>query len=252
MITGYNTDVRHGDVVLHVQTEDKGENNPRIESLVYFGGQVLASRRAEYGELIDQGKEAIVSLMDRQHRTMIAAIRSGRLDDKLAALRGGSRSSGPVIVSPDDLPKEEVAKVEIDEGDATHSDTPEEETKEAEAEGRAEQTLDQVILEYLTSEADQEHLQLELEDELSLMLGQAASVALRAQSSKGARPIGGAEVAVKMISTVDEPKTLASGSTDGEGALRLEFEIPALSRGTAALIITASSSIGRAELKQLL
>ncbi len=42
MITGYNTDVRHGEVVLHVQTEDKGLDNPYLESVIYVRGQVLA------------------------------------------------------------------------------------------------------------------------------------------------------------------------------------------------------------------
>src|ERR1700712_1263768 len=82
MITGYNTDVRHGEVVYHVQTEDKGIANPFIESLVYVGGQVLASKRASYAEMIAEGKDEkdIVALMDHQHRTMIAAIRHGKLD----------------------------------------------------------------------------------------------------------------------------------------------------------------------------
>src|SRR5690606_17493213 len=31
MLTGYNTDIRHGETVLHVQTEDKGRDNPAIE-----------------------------------------------------------------------------------------------------------------------------------------------------------------------------------------------------------------------------
>ena len=85
MITGYNTDVRHNDVVFHVQTEDKGISNPFIESLVYVGGQVLASKRASYAEMIAEGKEDkdIVALMDHQHRTMIAAIRHGKLDSKM-------------------------------------------------------------------------------------------------------------------------------------------------------------------------
>ena len=88
MITGYNTDVRHGEVVFHVQTEDKGISNPFIESLVYVGGQVLASKRASYAEMIAEGKDEkdIVALMDHQHRTMIAAIRHGKLDAKFAAL----------------------------------------------------------------------------------------------------------------------------------------------------------------------
>jgi hypothetical protein len=55
-----------------------------------------------------------------------------------------------------------------------------------------------------------------------------------------------------MISTVDEPQALARGVTRDDGGLELSFEVPALERGTAALIITASSPIGRAEIKQLL
>jgi hypothetical protein len=94
MITGYNTDVRHNEVVFHVQTEDKGTANPFIESLVYVGGQVLASKRASYAELIAEGKEKeILTLMDHQHRTMIAAIRHGKLDAKLAELLS-SRQTG--------------------------------------------------------------------------------------------------------------------------------------------------------------
>src|SRR5687767_1039097 len=85
MITGYNTDVRHNDVVFHVQTEDKGRGNPCVESLVYVGGQVLATKRSGYADLLREGKgeKDIVALMDYQHRLMIAAIRSGKLDDKL-------------------------------------------------------------------------------------------------------------------------------------------------------------------------
>src|SRR4051794_30160868 len=96
MITGYNTDVRHKETVFHVQTEDKGAANPCIESLVYVGGQVLVSKRANYANLLAEGREEkeIVALMDHQHRTMIAAIRHGKLDEKLAALLTG-RATGP-------------------------------------------------------------------------------------------------------------------------------------------------------------
>ncbi|HEX2253344.1 MAG TPA: hypothetical protein VHQ65_08760, partial [Thermoanaerobaculia bacterium] len=93
MITGYNTDVRHEDTVFHVQTEDKGTANPCIESLVYVGGQVIASRRASYAELLasdDRDKE-VSALMEKQHRVMIAAIRHGKFDDRLAQLKGGGR-----------------------------------------------------------------------------------------------------------------------------------------------------------------
>jgi hypothetical protein len=237
MITGYNTDVRHGEVVFHVQTEDKGAANPFIESLVYVGGQVLATKRAGYAELLAEGKDEkeIIALMDHQHRTMIAAIRHGKFDDKLAAL---GRHAAVMAALADDGGAEHFAgKVAAGAG--------------AGAPG-PERTLDQVILEYLTNEADQEQLVLLLDGEAELVLGRQAALALRTSSSKSGLPIAGAQVSVRMISTVSEPRILAYGRTDEKGLLPLAFDIPALERGTAALIITAVSSIGRAELKHLL
>jgi len=295
MITGYNTDVRHNDVVFHVQTEDKGSSNPFIESLVYVGGQVLASKRASYAELLAQGKDdkAIIALMDHQHRTMIAAIRLGKLDEKLQALatgrQTGRHATGPQSVQSAPAPPAAPAPPPIDpqaDPQATMGPAPPAPPSRpappvsaaapraaapppaappapppptARPQGSllaaskvAERSLDQVILEYLTSEADQEQLLLMLEGDPQLALGRPAAVALRASSSKSGQPIPGAQVSVKMISTVAEPRMLANGRTDDQGGLSLAFDIPPLTRGTAALIITAVSSIGRAELKQLL
>ncbi len=85
MITGHNTDVKYGDVVLHVQTEDKGQSNPTIESLIYFGGQVVVAKRASYADLLRDGKgeDEIMALMDHQHRMMMKAIQAGKFDDKI-------------------------------------------------------------------------------------------------------------------------------------------------------------------------
>jgi hypothetical protein len=248
MITGYNTDVRHNDVVFHVQTEDKGAANPQIESLVYVSGQVLVSKKASYASLLAEGhgEKAILALMDQQHRTMIAAIRHGKLDDKwaaMAAARGGNTSVKVPLIRPPRPPEEERA----------------EETRNGPARGNTgdatmmpERSLDQVILEYLTHEADQEQLVVTLEGERDLSIGQAASLMLRASSSKSGQPVTGAQVIVKMISTVSEPQTLAMGQSDDLGLVALRFDIPSLGRGTAALIVSAVSAIGRAELKHLL
>ncbi len=115
-----------------------------------------------------------------------------------------------------------------------------------------DQTLDQVILEYLTHEAEQEQLVLMLEESRNVGLGRHAALELHAKSSKSGQGVSGANVSVKMISTAGEPKVLAKGEADPGGVVRLDFDIPNLARGTSALIITASSDIGRAELKQLL
>jgi hypothetical protein len=307
MNTGYNTDVRHGEVVFHVQTEDKGLGNPFIESLVYVGGQVLASKRASYAELLAEGKEDkdIVAFMDHQHRTMIAAIRHGKLDAKLASLAAGRQTGAMPVISretpragmatvdpagraapvspvappprlspplpqlaqappPGRLAASETVSRAVVGGETVARplgvsappltpETPMEPLVARPAKPLApERTLDQVILEYLTSEADQEQLVLMLEEERDMVLGSRATLVLRASSSKSGQPVVGTQISVRMISTVAEPRVLAGGRTDESGVLSLGFDIPELGRGTSALIINAVSGIGRAELKHLL
>ena len=80
MITGFNTDVKHRNRVFHIQTEDKGESNPCVESLVYVGGEILATKRTSYAEVMKvtgRDDHAVQDLMEQQHRTMIAAIQRG-------------------------------------------------------------------------------------------------------------------------------------------------------------------------------
>jgi hypothetical protein len=239
MITGYNTDVRYSELVLHVQTEDKGLANPFIESLIYVGGRVLAAKRLSYADLLGEGlgEKEIIALMDRQHRTMIAAIRGGKFDDKLASLRAEVIGSDATIRSPS-------AAVPA-------SGAPSPAAAAAQTEGM-ERTLDQVILEYLTSEAEQEQLALLIEDSSELASGTSAAVTLLARSSRSGTAVPGTAVTVRMISTADEPRILAEGKTGYDGQLHIEFDIPRLERGTSALIISAVSDIGRAEVKQLL
>lgn len=227
MITGYNTDIKHLDTVFHVQTEDKGTANPFMESLVYVGGQILAAKRQNYASLLEEGKgeNEIVKMMEQQHRTMLAAIRAGRFDDKLDTVVSSGKSK----------PEAQTSVVE--------------QRPEAAA---PEQTLDQVILSYLATEAEQEHLVLAIENEVAIRAGGSANVSLLASSSRSGHAVAGAQVMAKMISTVSLPLTLGKGETDSEGRVDLHLEIPRLQGGAAAMIITAASKIGRAEVKRLL
>ena len=80
VITGFNTDVKYRGLVYHVQTEDKGKVNPLIETLIYKGGEILASRRLPYAELVRDGdtEAAIGRLMEEQHKAMILEVKRGR------------------------------------------------------------------------------------------------------------------------------------------------------------------------------
>jgi hypothetical protein len=228
MITGYNTDVRYGDIVLHVQTEDKGEGNPFIESLIYYGGQVVVAKRTSYADKLDSGHtgEEVSSLMEHQHRAMMKAIQTGKFDEKIR------------LFVPDKGKKlQSSVSMETSGGFDLADDS-----------GR---TLDQVILEYLTNEAEQEQLVLSMDD-IDLVAGASAHITLRAISSKSGDPVTASKIQVKMISTFGGPRSLAAGETDVQGLLQVQVDIPSVEKGTAALIISAASSIGQAELKHLL
>jgi hypothetical protein len=80
VITGFNSDVKYRGLVYHVQTEDKGKVNPLIETLIYRGGEILASRRLPYAELTGEGpvtEKAISRLMEEQHNAMILEVKRG-------------------------------------------------------------------------------------------------------------------------------------------------------------------------------
>ena len=83
MITGFNTDVDFQGVTYHVQTEDKGLATPLILSLVYNRGTILASKRASYDDLLEKGfdEKVLTERLQKQHKTICAAIRAGRIDD---------------------------------------------------------------------------------------------------------------------------------------------------------------------------
>ena len=81
MIIGFNTDIKYRDEVFHIQTEDKGEGNPTIETLVYHSGEILLSRRISYGHLKlernDQRKK-VKSMMKIQHDHIIGELKEGK------------------------------------------------------------------------------------------------------------------------------------------------------------------------------
>ncbi len=83
MITGFNTDIEYEGQVYHVQTEDKGKDNPVVETLVYTGGEILETRRLPYPDLAasaEYSEERVMKLMEGQHQGLIREICSGQFD----------------------------------------------------------------------------------------------------------------------------------------------------------------------------
>jgi hypothetical protein len=75
MIFGFNTDVRVGDSVYHVQTEDRGPKRPEIDSVIYYKGQILDRRRTSY--TAETTPEQIKEMVTNQHRELVDSLKSG-------------------------------------------------------------------------------------------------------------------------------------------------------------------------------
>ena len=90
MITGFNTDVPYNGEIYHVQTEDKGKDNPMVESLIYKGGEILGARRTAYSKFLPNGydEKTVIKFMDDQHRRIIAEIKQGAFDKSGGGLLG--------------------------------------------------------------------------------------------------------------------------------------------------------------------
>jgi hypothetical protein len=225
VITGYNTDVKHNNRVFHIQTEDKGDSSPHIESLVYVGGQILATRKTSYAELIGSGRDdkAVQELMEQQHRTMIAAIQRGRFDGPNGGLQ-----------SPEG------------EDEADRSPSPGSARERATS---GDRTLDQVILDYLASELAHDQIDCSFSPIPEFTGGKTASVRIRAASSMSKQPVANAAIQVRILSTIARPTVVFDGKTAADGTCAASFMVPAYREGSAAAVIRVTSPIGSTEFK---
>jgi hypothetical protein len=85
MIFGFNTDVKHGETVFHVQSEAR-EGERLLQTQVFVRGRCVGKRATPYTDAVanggfsDQQKEQV--LRD-QHRLVLNAIREGQLESVL-------------------------------------------------------------------------------------------------------------------------------------------------------------------------
>jgi hypothetical protein len=98
MSSGFNTDIKVGDQVFHVQTEDRGPAHPIIDTAVYQNGRILHRRAFNYTELsrFDSFTEEDLRFrVEEQHRAVIEDIRSGALDSEIASASAASQANRP-------------------------------------------------------------------------------------------------------------------------------------------------------------
>lgn len=127
MVVGFNHNIRYKQEIFHIQTEDGGIKNPCITTLLYRGGTIIASKKTSYADIIkvEMLDQVVEDLMKEQHKGMLRRLKSGEFDSRAFP---GSSSPDPQELSEKDAPA--IAPTENPE---------------------PRQNLDEIILDYLTS-----------------------------------------------------------------------------------------------------
>jgi hypothetical protein len=100
-VTGFNHNIKHKGKVYHVQTEDSGVNNPHIITHLFVGGNILASKKTSYADILNAENlaEVVRELMEEQHKEMLRNLINGVYDNFEA---GASRHYQPGQLATDE------------------------------------------------------------------------------------------------------------------------------------------------------
>jgi|SRR5215472_14140414 len=85
MIFGFNTDVKHGDTIYHVQSEAR-EGELVLQTQVFVRGRCIGKKATSYARKVSEaqfGDAQKEQQLREQHRLVLDAIREGKLDNVL-------------------------------------------------------------------------------------------------------------------------------------------------------------------------
>lgn len=86
-IFGFNTDVRQGDVVYHVQSEAR-QHDLLLQTLIFQKGQCVGKHTFSYAQKISEpgfSSEAMHELLKAQHKRILEAIQEGEIESVLGS-----------------------------------------------------------------------------------------------------------------------------------------------------------------------
>jgi hypothetical protein len=116
-VFGFNTDVKVGSLVFHVQTEDRGANNPVLDTTIYHKGRVLAKRGTSYRDFMaspDFNESELRAMLEQQHKKLLEEVRAGTLPE-MAELAEQMKGGGVAVqlLNPGSFLKGTTASLEI-------------------------------------------------------------------------------------------------------------------------------------------
>lgn len=104
MSFGLNTNVCVGEIVYHVQTEQRGAGGAVLDTVVYISGRVIHRVHTNLRDAQEQGnsESEIGERVKRQHQAVVAEIESGELRPNAAAAsaRASSKKAATLTIRP--------------------------------------------------------------------------------------------------------------------------------------------------------
>jgi hypothetical protein len=79
---GFNSDLKLGDLVFHVQTEDRRPRSNVVDTTVYSAGRVVFRRKTAYDERLQEpgfDDNTVRQMLEEQHRSVLEGLRSGEI-----------------------------------------------------------------------------------------------------------------------------------------------------------------------------
>lgn len=167
MLPGFNHNIKHKGKVYHIQTEDSGVKNPHIITHLFVGGNILASKKTTYSEIVGQEgfEKTVRSLMEEQHKQMLRNLINNVYDDvktgnvhhlngpKPLNTDGQPPSPSAQMMAAGGVPVETPKAVDVPNEVAAKSEEPVKKERGIFGEDLiSEKSLDEVILSYLAED----------------------------------------------------------------------------------------------------
>ena len=120
MVVGFNHNIKHKGKMYHIQTEDSGLENPHIITHLFVGGNILASKKTSYADIVgaENLAQVVRELMEEQHKEMLRNLINGVYDDIDVAYAQQAHSYQPGQIHADGRKVEMKAGVALPERSA--------------------------------------------------------------------------------------------------------------------------------------
>jgi hypothetical protein len=209
-MAGFNTEFRLNGRAYHVQTEDKGPLHPSFQTLVYVRGEILDSFSGDYSDLPAGLPGAEGELSRRMEEQHRRVVKYVKM--------------GKYDVTPD-----------WDQMDY-----------QSVFGGRP---LEEAVLEYIREEGDLDVLELALSEPLSPRFSSTLTLSVQARLCVRRDPVVGADVSVRLVSSLNRQFVLAEGKTDRDGSFMAYLGLPPSQPGNCAILVSCASEHGSDEIE---